>query len=146
MVDKDYRGIVVEREDGTKTKLSTALVAETLKNAMQQINIKEEHLLIAENAISNIRGMNFTQNDLGFEEKTQYTGKSGTSLQTSGALLSSLSGLNDGKTHEYTIKGKLQDGQKVSTLKELAEVTSSGTSAQSVQSAKATSKDTGLTM
>ena len=146
MVDKYYRGMVVEREDSAKTKLSTALVAETSKNAMQQINSKEEHLVIIENAISNVRGMKFTQNDLGFEEKTQYTGKSGTSLQTSGTLLSSLSGLNDGETHEYTIKGKLQEGQKVSTLQELAGVTSGGTSAQSVQSAKATSKDTGLTM
>ncbi len=146
MVDKDYRGMVVEREDGIKTKLSTALIAETLKNAMQQVHSKKEHLVIAENAISNARGIKFTQNDLGFEEKTQFVGKSGTSLRTSGTLLSSLSGLNDGETHEYTMKGKLQEGQKVSTLKELAGLTSGGTSAQSVQSAKATSKDTSLSM
>lgn len=146
MVDKDYRGMVVEREDGIKTKLSTALIAETLKNAMQQVHSKKEHLVIAENALYNDAGTKFVQNDLGFEEKTQFVGKSGTSLRTSGTLLSSLSGLNDGETHEYTMKGKLQEGQKVLTLKELAGLTSGGTSAQSVQSAKATSKDTSLSM
>lgn len=146
MVDREYQSTIVEREDGKKTKLSTALIAETLKSAIQQINSKEEHLFIIENALSNVAAAKFTEKDLNFEEKVVFKGRKNTILKTSGALLSTLKGLNNGQQHEYTLKGKRQGGQKVSTLQELAGVTSGGTSAQSVQGTKVTSKDKGLSM